>query len=162
RAAAGAAGTRSKPGGRAARQRLPGGDEHPGADAVVRAEDGGSRRRARADAAVGLAGRDPLHGAHALAGRGGAAVIEALGLSFALTLARVGSFVALLPLLGVRRMPRLVKLGLTVALTVLWFGSPGTVLTQEFVNGSAKAPWVAYALAMGREAVLGGVLGYAF
>jgi len=89
-------------------------------------------------------------------------VIEALALSFTLTLVRVGGFVALLPVLGVRRTPRLVKMGLAVALTVLWFGSPGTVLTPEFVKGAAAAPWLAYGLALGREALLGGLLGYAF
>jgi flagellar biosynthetic protein FliR len=80
--------------------------------------------------------------------------------SFVLILTRVGAFVALLPQFGGVRVPRMVKVGLAVALAVLWFGSFGPPL--EALQDEGPGPsWPALILAVGREMVLGGVLGYA-
>ncbi len=88
-------------------------------------------------------------------------MIEPLALTFMLVLARVVSFVALVPVLG-GQLPRTVKLGLSVALTILSFGADGTVPPAAFLSGAAKSPWLVIGLAMGREIVIGAVLGYAF
>ncbi len=66
------------------------------------------------DVAVG----DSLHGAHAGDGGGGRALIDSLVMTWALTLARVGTFMYFLPLLGGPNVPRTVKIGLSMALTV--------------------------------------------
>lgn len=89
-------------------------------------------------------------------------MIEVLVVSFTLMLARVGTFLTLVPLLGGRNVPRLVKVGLALALTVLWFGSWPTLPSPSLMAPGTGAPWLRYALALGREAVLGAVFGFAF
>ncbi len=78
-----------------------------------------------------------------------------------LMLARVGAFVAMLPLLGGTATPRLVKVGLTLALTVLW----ATAFWQQmpacaWLAAEGVVPWVGLGIAVGREALLGAVVGY--
>lgn len=81
----------------------------------------------------------------------------------ALLLARVGAFVAVLPILGGRQMPALVKIGLTVALAWFW----GTSLWDRLSLDPAAyqgggAGWVRLGIALGREAILGALVGYVF
>ncbi len=89
-------------------------------------------------------------------------MIEVLVVSFSLILARVGTFVTLVPVLGGRNVPRLVKVGFTLALTVLWFSSGRTLPNPFFLESGIRLHWLGYAVALGREALLGAVLGFAF
>jgi flagellar biosynthetic protein FliR len=85
-----------------------------------------------------------------------------LVLCFALVLARVGAFVGVLPLLGGGAVPRLVKVGLTVALTCSWFDTLFGKLAPEGLSASLQSSWPALGVAAGRELFLGALLGYAF
>lgn len=80
-------------------------------------------------------------------------------LLFSLVLARVGGFVAFMPMFGGHNVPRRVKVGLTVALAGFWFGSLDFATVPE---KNVSAFWLPYALTVGREALLGVVLGYGF
>jgi flagellar biosynthetic protein FliR len=89
-------------------------------------------------------------------------VIDAVVAAFALTLARVGTFIQVLPLLGGANMPRTVKVGLSLSLAVLFFNEASGALGQA--GGLAAlglTSWVGLGLALLREMVLGGVLGFA-
>jgi flagellar biosynthetic protein FliR len=85
---------------------------------------------------------------------------------FVLILARAGTFVALMPLFGGRHVPKLVKVGLALALAVMWFGSmmrDGDVqYSVVCLSSSAPSAWLAIGIALGREAALGAIFGYAF
>jgi flagellar biosynthetic protein FliR len=83
-------------------------------------------------------------------------VIEPLVTGFALLLARVATFVYVLPLLGGSSVPRTVKIGFALALTVLLYTSEPTM---PFVDGAAS--WLGFSIALGREMLLGGMLGFA-
>jgi flagellar biosynthetic protein FliR len=87
-------------------------------------------------------------------------VIEPVVVYLSLVLARVGLFIAVLPMLGGAQTPRLVKLGLAVALTALW-GFP-SLERAGTLPVSTEVPWLTWGLALGREAILGAVLGFAF
>jgi flagellar biosynthesis protein FliR len=87
--------------------------------------------------------------------------MEVLVWSFCLVFARVATFVAVVPLFGTMSMPRLVKAGLVLALTVVWYvplveGAPPTFLWRSTDSMS----WVSHFVAIGREIFLGGILGY--
>jgi flagellar biosynthetic protein FliR len=88
-------------------------------------------------------------------------MIEAWIVSFSLILARTGTFVAALPYLGGNAVPRTVKVGLVVALSFFWSGAIGELPMDELV-ARADVHWLAFGLALAREAVLGAVLGFAF
>lgn len=79
-----------------------------------------------------------------------------------LVLARVGGFVAFLPLFGGHTVPRRVKAGLAVALTGFWFGGLDPHALPTLAIQAGPAAWLAVTLAAIREAVLGAVLGYGF
>ncbi|MBI3408762.1 MAG: flagellar biosynthetic protein FliR [Planctomycetes bacterium] len=82
---------------------------------------------------------------------------------FSLVLARVATFVAVLPLLGGRDMPRTVKAGLAVVLSILW-GSAfwDRMAISEWMLQTGVVPWLGFGIALGREALLGGLIGYLF
>jgi flagellar biosynthesis protein FliR len=86
-------------------------------------------------------------------------VIEAIIIPASLILARVGAFIGVLPILGGPQTPNLVKVGLTMALTVMWsfalFGQP----TPAPPDSVATVSWI---LALGREAALGAMFGFFF
>jgi flagellar biosynthesis protein FliR len=88
-------------------------------------------------------------------------VIEAIIIPASLILARVAAFVAVLPILGGPQTPNMVKVGLTMALTVMWsfamLGEP--VPAPSPVDTVATVHWI---LALGREAALGAVFGFFF
>ena len=89
-------------------------------------------------------------------------MIGLLAVYFSLYLARVGTFVAVLPLWSRHNIPHLVKVGLSLALAAMWFGS-GIRLppASSWAQHASDISWLAYGLALGKEAVLGALLGYA-
>jgi flagellar biosynthetic protein FliR len=84
-----------------------------------------------------------------------------LVLTFTLVLVRVGAFVAAFPVLGARTVPRLVKVGLTMVLTLAWLGdvSPAS-LRSDVLSQQAQVTALGLGLAVGRELLLGASLGY--
>jgi flagellar biosynthetic protein FliR len=88
-------------------------------------------------------------------------VIESSVILFTLILARTGTFVALMPLFGGRNVPKLVKVGLALALAAMWFGSVSSSGVETIVTHSA-AGWLGLGVALGREAALGAIFGFAF
>ena len=89
-------------------------------------------------------------------------MIELGVLSFSLVLARVSMFVAMLPLFGGRGVPRLIKVGLAAALSLAWFGEVEPIGAAELLDPTGRTHWLAFGVAMVREALLGAVLGQAF
>jgi flagellar biosynthetic protein FliR len=88
-------------------------------------------------------------------------VIVTWAVAVSLLLARVGAFVNALPILSGNNVPRMVRAGLTLALSLLWFDF-SAVPNGELFTTSFEIGWLAYGIAMGREVLLGTVLGYAF
>ncbi len=84
-------------------------------------------------------------------------MIESLVAAFALTLARVGTFVHVLPMLGGPNVPRPVKIGLSAALAILFYDFDSAMLGAE----TPAFSWLRFGLALGREMVLGGMFGFA-
>lgn len=86
-------------------------------------------------------------------------MIEAVILPSSLILARVAAFIGVLPILGGPQTPNLVKVGLTMALTVMWsfsmLGQPVPIPPDSVVTVS----WI---MALGREAALGALFGFFF
>jgi len=88
-------------------------------------------------------------------------VLETWVMTFGLILARVSAFVALIPYLGGRFVPRLVKAGAALALACFWFGETGTASLHNVVRIAGQT-WLSFALAIAREVLLGAALGYVF
>lgn len=88
--------------------------------------------------------------------------IDAWILSFALILARVGTFVATLPLTGGQNLPRTVKVGLAAGLAMMWFGVFGSDASSDLMEVVSGGRWVHYGLVVVREIVVGAALGFAF
>jgi flagellar biosynthetic protein FliR len=88
-------------------------------------------------------------------------LIETMVLSFSLILARVGAFVSVLPLLGAGGTPRTVKAGLSAALAVMYFLILGRSAVPESLAGAGTVSWLAFAVVLLKEALLGAFLGYA-
>jgi flagellar biosynthetic protein FliR len=88
--------------------------------------------------------------------------MDRAALFFALVLARVAAFVAVMPLFSGRSTPRLVRAGLALSLAVFWFGhvAPPPDLQKMCAEGSI--PWLTFGVALGREALLGGFVGLLF
>jgi flagellar biosynthetic protein FliR len=86
--------------------------------------------------------------------------MDAWVVSFSLILARVGAFVAAQPLFGGRQVPRLVKVGLACALATFWISELTPAAQSDDLQFSAATPWLGYSLAVVRESLIGGVLGY--
>jgi flagellar biosynthetic protein FliR len=89
--------------------------------------------------------------------------MEPLLFSFVLVLSRVGAFVSVLPVLGGPTTPRTVKTGLAVALAAFHISTAleaGRLPAGPLVT-AARLSWLACGLLVGREAVLGALLGYA-
>lgn len=72
---------------------------------------------------------------------------------------RVSSFVAFLPLFGMKRVPRTVKIGLAVTLTFVWAGAYVPQAALIFAS-QTKSNWVLYAWLISREATLGASIGW--
>lgn len=88
-------------------------------------------------------------------------LVETWAVTLALILARVSAFLAIAPVLGGRAVPKLVKVSLALALSSFWFVSSGAAQTQT-VFSLNQSPWLGLVLAVAREALIGGVLGYGF
>lgn len=81
--------------------------------------------------------------------------------TFCLILARVGTFIALVPLFGSHGLPRTIKAGLALTLTLVWFLPRVEALPATALFGSAApVTWLGQGVALGREVFLGAVLGY--
>ena len=76
--------------------------------------------------------------------------------SFTLVLARVSAFVITFPLFGQRYLPRLVKVGLCLTLTIVWLP------TYVSARSMALDSWVQYAISMTGELFVGALIGYTF
>lgn len=87
-------------------------------------------------------------------------MIDALVLSFTLILARTGAFVAALPLLGGNTTPRTVKVGLAVALAVMYFLLLGGSAIPPALAGKESVSWLVFGVVVGKEILLGAFLGY--
>jgi flagellar biosynthetic protein FliR len=83
-------------------------------------------------------------------------------LSFTLILARVSALVATFPLLAGRGLPRLVKIGLAMSLAWMWFGVYGPAPSAAVSQLAGNVHWLAVAVAVAREVLLGAVLGFSF
>jgi flagellar biosynthesis protein FliR len=88
-------------------------------------------------------------------------MIEAMVLSFSLILTRTGAFVMVLPVLGGSSLPRTVKVGLAMALAVLYFFLLGGNAAPESLTQDGPISWLAFAVVVMKEALLGTFLGYA-
>ncbi|GIW82453.1 MAG: flagellar biosynthetic protein FliR [Gemmatales bacterium] len=89
-------------------------------------------------------------------------MIEPLVLYFGLVLARVGTFVTVFPLFNQRSLPRLVKIGLAVALTVMYMGHLVPIAQVPQLLQHSNVSVVAYLFVLGWEVFLGAVMGLAF
>src|SRR5439155_6711407 len=81
--------------------------------------------------------------------------------SVSLVLVRMGAFVHALPILSGNSVPRIVRAGLAMALTMLWFDF-SSVPNGQWFTASSEIEWLPYGAAVGREVLLGAGLGYAF
>lgn len=88
-------------------------------------------------------------------------LLETWVMTFGLILARVSAFVATIPYLGGRFVPRLVKAGTALALSCFWFSESGAT-SLSVVMSMNDLPWLAFSLAVAREAIIGCALGYVF
>jgi flagellar biosynthesis protein FliR len=89
-------------------------------------------------------------------------VIQTWIVAYTLILARVGTLVATFPLFGGQYVPKFVKVGFSVSLAALWFTVYGLTPTTELLGASTDLDWLKFGLAIGREILLGVMLGYAF
>ena len=89
------------------------------------------------------------------------AVVETWFITLALILARVSAFLAMAPVLGGRAVPKLIKVSLALALSFFWFASSGGAQARTILSLN-QSPWLGLVLAVAREALIGGVLGYVF
>lgn len=86
-------------------------------------------------------------------------MIETIAVYFGLILTRVGAFVAVMPLFA-DRAPRTVRAGLAIALAVFYF----TAVSPKWDStiAASKANTLLFALSLGREALIGAAMGFAF
>lgn len=89
------------------------------------------------------------------------ALLETWVMTFGLILARVSAFVATTPYFGGAFVPRTVKAGTALALTCFWFAESGAA-TMKVAATLNEHPWMAFALAVGCESLIGCALGYVF
>ena len=82
-------------------------------------------------------------------------------MTFGLILARVSSFIATIPYLGGQYVPNTIKAGTALALTCFWFSESGAT-SIGIVVAMDRQPWLAFAMAIGREVIVGCALGYVF
>jgi flagellar biosynthesis protein FliR len=85
---------------------------------------------------------------------------ETVAIYFALILARVGTFVAIMPLFA-DRAPRVVRAGLALALAVFYFSAVGPRWDAGMAS-AVHANALSFGLSLGREALIGAAMGFAF
>jgi flagellar biosynthetic protein FliR len=88
-------------------------------------------------------------------------LIEAWIIYAGLSLARVASFVATLPLFGGHRLPRFVKIGIALALTAVCFDRWQNQMTHV-MQLAESMHWLSLGLAAAKECIFGATLGFAF
>lgn len=86
-------------------------------------------------------------------------MIESVATYFALILARVGAFVAVMPLFA-QKTPRLARAGLAMALAVFYFSAVAPRWDASFAHAPTWSGWP-FLLVIGREMVIGGAFGLA-
>ena len=87
-------------------------------------------------------------------------MIETVAVYFSLILARVGTFVAIMPLFA-DRSPRTVRAGLALVLAIFYFTAVGPRWDASMAS-TARASGLVFATALAREALIGAVMGFAF
>jgi len=89
-------------------------------------------------------------------------MIEATVLTFVLILIRLATFWFAMPLFNTLSIPRIVKVGLSLALTIFWFAQLESIPqgVHDAVEGQLSV--VQLGLLAAREVVIGGLLGFAF
>lgn len=89
-------------------------------------------------------------------------MIEAQAILFMLVLTRVVGFVVAFPLFASRSLPRTIKVGVSLALTAMWFTVVDANMRESGMTISASTSVVSLVLAMGSELLVGIVIGFAF
>ncbi|MEZ6117974.1 MAG: flagellar biosynthetic protein FliR [Pirellulaceae bacterium] len=89
-------------------------------------------------------------------------MLEPLILGFVLMLTRIGAFIVFFPLFGGRRLPNLVKVGLSVSLTLCWFPIVPNHMLFHASAADGPAAWLQFAVCVLREVIVGGAIGFAF
>jgi flagellar biosynthesis protein FliR len=89
-------------------------------------------------------------------------MIAGVALYFTLILARVGAFVAVMPLFSGRGMPRTVRVGLAMALAAFWFGTLTPPGDLGALSGAGVESWFLFAAVLMRESLIGGLAGLMF
>lgn len=87
--------------------------------------------------------------------------MSAIVIYVGLLLARITAFVGVMPLFGPRA-PRLVRLGLAVALTAFYLGNVSPGWSPELAKRPADVHPIRLVFALAREALIGAALGLAF
>jgi len=93
---------------------------------------------------------------------GNVSVLEVWILSYFLILCRVAAIVFTVPAFSSQNMPRLVKVGLSVALATFWFFDNELAPSDQTFQLAANPRWIALGLAVAREIIFGAFLGYTF
>lgn len=88
-------------------------------------------------------------------------LLETWLMAFGLVLARVSAFIATIPYLGGRYVPRFVKAGAALTLSCFWFLEAGAASSQNVVS-LIGYPWMAFVIAILVECVIGCSLGFLF
>ena len=83
-------------------------------------------------------------------------------LTFVLILVRTASFLAAVPFLGAQTMPRTVLVGLSLALSLMWYGRLDQPPEHLVQFGAAYTDWLGFFLAGLRETLVGLLLGTTF
>lgn len=83
-------------------------------------------------------------------------------LFFALVLGRVGTFVAVMPLFSGRGTPRLVRVGLSLVLSLFWLTALVPPPELAKLRADVDVSWLLFGLALGREMLLGAMAGLLF
>ena len=89
------------------------------------------------------------------------ATIEVSILVFVLILVRVATFFAVLPFFGRQMIPAVVLIGLSLALSVMWYISLDSIPSAIVDREDGYLRWLGFALAAGAEFLTGAMLGFA-
>ena len=84
--------------------------------------------------------------------------LEVWILSFTLVVARTGTFMAMLPLLGGRFVPQFIKAVLSLMLALFWFETFAVPPIETLPAASATNYWVHYWVLLGKEVALGAIM----
>ena len=89
------------------------------------------------------------------------ASIEVSILVFVLILVRVATFFAVLPFFGRQMIPGVILIGLSLALTVMWYCSLDEIPAAVLHRAESYTSWLGFAIAAGAEFMTGAMLGFA-